>query len=82
MANQYKTQSLALAAALQVSSSSKLELIDFSPNKQRATFIFDAEKDPKFENLVTRFWSRQLPVDAGSYFDAIRYLKSRLYQEK
>lgn len=82
MNNQYKTTSISLAAALQVISTSKLTLIDFSESPTRAQFVFDTSNDPSLEEKVTQFWARELFIDAFSYFEALKYLKSRLYEER
>lgn len=78
--NKYKTQSLALAAALQVASTSKLEFIDFPSNSSKATFHFDKSLDPSFDEIVALFFAHQLPIDAATYFESIRFIKSRLYE--
>ena len=77
----FHTSSLSLAAALHSISTSPLETIDFT-NPKRAEFVFDRTKDHSFDDIVARFWSRTLPVDAATYFDALRSIKSRLYEEK
>ncbi len=82
MLNLYKTASLSLAAAVQTISTAKLERIDFSALNNRAEFIFDKSKDANFDSIVTRFWTKNLPIDAFSYFESLKYLKSRLYEEK
>lgn len=77
----FKTFNLSLAAAIQCVSTSKLECIDFS-DQQRAEFVFDRSKDPSFDEIIQRFWNKSLPIDASSYFESLRYVKSRLYQEQ
>jgi hypothetical protein len=79
--NEFSTQSLSLAAALNAVAVSKLETIDFHTT-DRATFIFDRSKDPSFDEIVARFWSHQLPIDAATYFDSLRYIKSRMHEER
>lgn len=79
--HEYKTQSLSLAAALQIVSLAKLEYIERIPNVTKAIFCFNPELDPDFHQIVARFFANQLPVDAATYFDALRFLKSRLYEE-
>lgn len=71
----YETSDLGLAAAL-LSSGIALENMDFS-NPRRVLFLFgtaDAAKE-----LAASFWSGQLPVDALTYFENTRLLKSRVY---
>jgi hypothetical protein len=76
----YKTTSLPLAAAIQAVSTSKLELVERNNSSQKAVFIFDRTKDPSFDEIVARFWSSSLPIDAATYFNAIKSVKSRLYE--
>lgn len=78
----FKTTSLALASALQTVSTSKLELIERSSNSDRANFVFDREKDELFDEIVASFWSNSLPIDASTYFNSIKSVKARLYEEK
>jgi hypothetical protein len=80
--NKYKTQSLALAAALTCVSTAKLTLIDFNSTSQRATFYFNRDLDSNFDDIITRFWTKQLPIDSSTYFEAIKHIKNRLYSEK
>ena len=75
----YKTSSLSLASAIQATSTSKLEFIDFS-NPSRAEFVFDRTKDASFDEIIASFWTKNLPIDASTY--SIRYIKSRLYEDK
>ena len=78
----YVTKSLSLAAALQVTSTAPLDHISFSPDSNLANFHFDRTKDPSFDEITARYWSRQLAVDAATYFEAIKYLKNRIYEER
>ena len=75
--NQYSTQSLALAAAIQLASLSKLQLIDRS-QPDRCEFVFDRTSD--LDKVIELFWQKALPLDAFSYFETVRYIKSRLYE--
>jgi hypothetical protein len=81
MTNKYKTQSLALAAAIQTASTSKIELIEKGSNN-RHSFVFNRDKDPSFDEIIERFWSKKLLIDAISYFESLRYIKSLLYEER
>ena len=78
--NQYfSTTSLSLAAAIQVSSASKLQFVDRTDNSDKAGFVFDRTED--LDRVVQLFWQRQLPLDALTYFEAIKYVKARLYED-
>lgn len=78
----FSTQSLSLATAIQAVSAAKLEFIEFQDSSKRANFVFNRKKDPSFDELVQRFWAKTLPVDASTYFEALRQLKARLYEEQ
>jgi|GEM_PF-1346880 len=78
----FSTQSLALACAIQTVSLAKLSSIELSPESSRATFFFDRSQDTQLSTIIAQFWAKQLPVDALSYFETLKYFKSRLYQEK
>lgn len=76
--NIYSTQSLALASAIQLVSTSKLQSIERSPDG-KATFVFD--RTDELDKVIELFWQKNLLIDAFSYFEALRYIKSRLYAE-
>lgn len=78
--NEYRTQSLCLAAAIQLVSKSKLKAIEKSPQDFKATFVFDYATD--IQNIVEQFFQKQLQHDLFSYFESLRYIKSRLYESK
>lgn len=79
--NKFLTQSLSLAAAICVASKSKLTEIKFAPNSRRADFIF-THTDQDLQRVVNLFWSKKLLIDASTYFETLRSLKARLYEEK
>ncbi len=78
----FSTQSLSLASALQALSPAKLKSVDFTQGSSKASFCFDKTQDPEFDSVVARFFSRELLIDAATYFDALRFVKSRLYEEQ
>ena len=77
----YKTQSLSLATAIQILSTTKLEKVEHIPNSRKVTFCFDSSQDPDFQTIINRFYARQLPIDAATYFDTLKSIKSLLYEE-
>lgn len=77
----FRTSNLALATALQAISSSKLEFIESGKNK-RSYFVFDHTKDPLFDKIIAKYWSKQLPIDALTYFETLKNIKSRLYEKQ
>lgn len=49
-------------------------------NPQKVGFIF--AKNIKTQNAVEDYWSNKLTVDARSYAENLRMLKTRIYTEK
>lgn len=73
--NQFQTNDLALAAALNECGFAIIEL-DAS-NPRRIAFVFDHTAD--LDDTTKKYWKGSLRVDPKSYFDNLRHLKSRLY---
>lgn len=71
----YETSDLGLAAAL-ASHGIVLKGMDFS-NPRRVLFLFIRSKE--LNEAVLAYWSNQLAVDALSYFEQTKLLKSRVY---
>ena len=72
--NIYTTSDLALAATLNL----------YYPvrsvkrtNSNKVEFIF--KKNKKLDLIIERFWRGELKVDALSYFNSLRTLKNRIY---
>lgn len=80
MPNQYKTTSLSLAAYLS-SVGEDCVTIAREQNSPNFSFVFDLSQE-KFRELSNSFWSKQTNVDALTYFEVLRVLKSRIYQYK
>ena len=76
--NKYATTSLALAAAIQLASKSKLLAVEKISSKQ-SSFVFN--ETPDIPEIVEKFFKKELLLDAFSYFETLRYIKVRLYQE-
>ncbi|OGC59952.1 hypothetical protein A3A70_02920 [candidate division WWE3 bacterium RIFCSPLOWO2_01_FULL_42_11] len=76
--NKYATTSLALAAAIQLASKSKLLAVEKISSKQ-SSFVFT--ETPDLPEIVEKFFKKELLLDAFSYFETLRYIKARLYQE-
>lgn len=77
--NEYATSSLSLAAAIQVASKSKLQSVSKPQESHRAIFVFNKTED--LPEVIQRFWQKSLNVDALSFFETIKQIKSRLYEE-
>ena len=76
--NKYTTTSLALSAAIQLASKSKLLAVEKISSKQ-SSFVFN--ETPDLPEIVEKFFKKELLLDAFSYFETLRYIKARLYQE-
>jgi len=73
----YTTSDLSLATL--ISLSFVLDHID-QTNPRRAVFVF--RSDDEIYQLVEAFWSDQARVSPRIYFSQLKYLKSRLYEER
>ncbi|KKS13799.1 MAG: hypothetical protein UU67_C0016G0012 [Candidatus Daviesbacteria bacterium GW2011_GWB1_41_5] len=75
--NYYSTAHLALAAA--ISLFYPIDSIDRN-NPNKALFVFKIEEDT--DKLIEAFWKDELKVSPLAYFNRIKELKTRLYEEK
>ena len=73
----YITSDLSLASLLSLSYI--LDHID-QTNPKRAVFVF--QRDDGIDQLVEAYWSDRAQVSPRLYFSQIKYLKSRLYEER
>ncbi len=71
----HRIADLACCAAL-ISNGFKLSALDRS-NPRRVQFLFTHE--PEIEVVEARFWEDELLVNARTYFDNLKVVKSRLY---
>ncbi len=55
-----------------------IEKVDTS---QQLSFIFNISSD-RLNELADLFWSKKSSIDALTYFEALKVLKSRIYQYK
>ena len=70
----YSTSDLALAAVVFLFY--PLEAID--NQNPRARFLFKREAD--LDKLIEEYWRGELKVEPKAYFNALRTIKSRLYE--
>jgi len=70
-----KTTELALVATLQCLGYGIEAIEKVSGNK--AAFL--VSKDDKLDNLVQDYWNQKLKVEPQKYFQAIKAIKSRIY---
>ena len=75
----FTTSSIALAAALQLASLSKVEIIEVT-ERNKGNFCFDRSKDPHFDDLIALYWQGDLKLNAFAYSETLRQLKSRHYE--
>ncbi len=73
----YATSDLALAAALSLHY--LIEAID-RQNPQKAQFLF--KRDENLNQLIETYWKGELRVNPVAYFNQLKTIKSRLYEER
>lgn len=71
----FRSSDLSLSAVL--SMNCKIEALD-KTEPQKVVFLF--RREPGLDELVQAFWDRKLTVEPRAYFEAIKLLKSRIYQ--
>ncbi len=70
----FKTSDLALAAVINLHYPIKTINKD---NPKKVYFIF--EKSKNLDLVIEKFWGRELKVDALLYFNSLKTLKTRIY---
>lgn len=73
----YKTSDLALATVLSLYY--PIEAIDRT-NLDRVQFLFKREEG--LEEVVEKYWRRELRVEPQAFFNQLRIIKARLYGER
>jgi molybdopterin/thiamine biosynthesis adenylyltransferase len=71
----YTTSDLGCVSAL-VATGIQIESVNRS-NPQRVVFVFDASVE--LNQIVEAYWNGSLSVDAKTYFETQKWLKSRIY---
>lgn len=74
----YSTSDLALATV--ISLSYPLEVIGKTQNPHKALFVFNRSKN--LNELVDKYWKKELLVEPRTYFDQLKALKNRLYSNE
>lgn len=74
----YKTTDIAIATAL-ITKGFEIKALD-KANPKRVEFIFVEQKELK--DVVDKYWSNNLEVKARLFFDNLRMLKQRIYNER
>ena len=80
MKNKNKTDSLNLAAYLSTEGFQCLG-VELEHNSPKFIFIFNISDDD-LSSYSDSFWSQQTQIDALSYAQSLKTLKSRMYQYK
>lgn len=75
--NYFRSSELSLVATLQLYGYD-IKAID-RDETNKATFCIN--RDEKLNDIVSAFWSKRLQVSPLSYFEALKSVKSRLYQQ-
>lgn len=73
--NYFTSSEFALCAAL-LTLGFSLDSLD-KTNPQKALFVFKRSSD--LDKTIQVFWNKQLKVEPISFFEAQRFLKSRIY---
>jgi hypothetical protein len=74
----FSTSDLALATAISIWL--PLKEVDRSQDLHRAFFIFD--RTEKLNDIVDKYWKKELLVEPRQYFDQLKALKGRLYSHE
>jgi hypothetical protein len=80
MPNQNKTDSLVFAAYLSCLGFEPADIVNLS-SSSKFLFVFEMSDDD-FKSHADFFWSRKTHVDALTYSESLKVLKSRIYQHK
>jgi hypothetical protein len=74
---EFKTSDLGVGAALLASG---ITLIRLEPlDQKRVAFVFRGEN---LSELESKYWGKQLTLDAFSHFEAIKQIKNRLHAQR
>jgi len=76
--NYYTSSDLGCCSAL-ITAGYELEKLD-KTNPRKTVFLI--VRDEGIDDTVNRFWANQLQVDARTFFENIKMLKSRIYSEE
>lgn len=74
-ASQFSTSDLALATV--ISLFYPLDVVD-KTNPHKALFVF--KRDDKLDDVIEAYWRRELKIEPQSFFQQLRFLKTRLYE--
>ena len=72
----YKTADLALVAVLLLFIPDSLEVCDWT-NPHKVLFAF--KRSDKLDELVAKYWKRELKVEPQAFFNQLKLAKVRIY---
>ena len=75
--NTFRTADLSLAAALCVSGFVAKDVDAVSP--RRSVFVYDAGET--LQEVVNRYWRGEMRIEPMSYFQQLKILKARIYEQ-
>ena len=75
--NYYACSDLGLSTAISIFY--PIEVIDRT-NPNKAQFLF--KRDKELDRIIEAYWKNELKVSAQIYFNQLRIVKSRLYEER
>lgn len=73
----YSTSDLALATA--ISLYYPLEVVDRT-NPHKALFLF--KRDDQLDKFIEDYWKDKITIEPKTYFNQLRIIKSRLYEDR
>ncbi len=73
----FETSSLPLASAI-VCCGITLDSI-FKSSDGKTVFIFNRSNNPDLDQIIQNFWQKTLKIEPNSFWESIRFLKSRIY---
>lgn len=73
----FETSSLALAAAV-ICLGIPVDSVIKSPDG-KSVFIFNRSQYPDLDEIVQEFWKKALRTEPNAFWEAIRFLKNRIY---
>jgi len=73
----FETSTLPLAASIICLGISLDSVIQGQDSK--AIFIFDRSANPDLDEIIQEFWQKSLRIEPNAFWEAGRFLKSRLY---
>lgn len=73
----FETSSLPLAGAI-ICCGISLDSVVKNPDG-KSVFIFNRSNNPDLDQIIQNFWQKTLKIEPNSFWESIRFLKSRIY---